>query len=705
MLFAHVMGRLKTLWLLSIMMAGWCFSYKGPPVRPSPPDCHIPCDGSNCSPDIICTWDPMPGLNNNLTYTLHWEGSQSNATGHRAVIQRHEFTSQSVLQIWVQAKDQDGTVSRSEPFTFDTARIIKPSPPKIMKSHHEPMEIHWTAPCDQLMLELEHCDVRFRAEAQPEWIKQEEGGVSVSYTLDSPEPCTNYLFQVHCACITSLMSEWSEVYTIKSAERDPIGTLDVWRDCGMLPQKSECVLTWKKLPMTKACGHILGYNLRLDFDNGTQAAFNESVESSMLVCSQVQCYYNSSLKNVKSVRIDAYNAIGVSQPSHLEVQVQGKIPKEEDIFLEMNENNLTVSWKITTSIPDIKEYVVQYKEAGSSLGQGLDWIRLNSSVTKVTIKGKFKKFTAYQVSVFTVLEHNKVQFYCTDVTHFVQGKPAKVPLFKVLSCDTTHVTLLWETVMMSVQNGVTPYYQVGYGKDNVKNVSAHPQLETRTITLDNLKENQTYEVWINAVNQAGPGPNITVLFTTLSNENIGAVKKIITGIFGGFGLVILLCVLFCCWDNKACSAVLPLLYEKVPDPHNSNIIKEMKTQINDSLAWIRKPEVEKILLSEIEIIKTSSFAFIPQTDKIINEDGDDPLKDVLMEEHKNTHCGCGKQEYSKMVDSDEDKNDEDETGQSSWSSEEDNAGYEQHFMPTDLDLQEIEERERTEKRCAVFCQL
>lgn len=694
------MATMTTLWLMPIMMAGSCFSYEGPPVSPSPPGCHIPCDDSGCSSDIICTWDPVPGPNN-LTYTLHWEGSQSKATGYRAIIQRHHFTSHSELKVWVQTKDKDGTVSKSETVTFNTADIIKPSPPEIISSSHEPMEIHWLPPCDQLMLEVGHCDVRHCTETQPAWVQQEEGGVSGSYTLNSPEPGTKYSFQVRCACGKSMMSEWSEVLTIKSAERAPLGMLDVWRDCGMLPQSSECVLTWKKLPMSKARGHILGYNWRLYFNNGTDVALNESVAASLrLVCSEVQCYYNSPLKDVKSVSISTYNALGVTPPSHLDIQVPVKIPKEVAIHLEMNESILIVSWNITPWVPDIKGYVVQYKEAGSSLGQGLDWIRLNASLTKVIMKGQFKKFTAYQVSVFTVLDHSKVHLYCTDVTHFVQGTPAKVPLFKVLSYGTTHVTLLWETVLMSVQNGVTPYYQVGYDKDNVKNVSAHPQLENRTITLDDLKENHDYEVWIKAVNQAGPGPNNTVVFKTLSSENIGVITKFLVGVGVTF-LIVLLFTLFCCRDNKACPAVLSSLYEKVPDPHNSNIIREMKYQINDSLAWLCVPAVEQCpKISEIEIVKTSSFAFIPQTDKLIDDkDGDDPLEDILTEERKKIHSGCGKQEYSKMVDSDDEKNEEDETSKSSCCSEEDNVGYEQHFLPTDLDIQEIEERERTEKRC------
>lgn len=416
------MATVTTSWLFPIMMAGWCFSFKGASLSPPPPECHRPCNDSGCN-DIICTWDPIPGPKNNVTYTLHWEGHQSKDRGHRAIIPRHQFTDHSELMVWVQTKDQAGTVSRSENVTFNTADISKPSPPTI--HHHKPIEIHWTSSCEDHRFEVGHCDVRHRTEAQPAWIQEEEGGVSGSYSLNRPEPCTDYFFQVRCQCVTSLKSDWSEVHTVTSAERAPLGLVDVWRDCGMLPQSSECVLMWKKMPMSKACGRILGYTLRLFFNNGSDAlvALNESDAASLrLVCSEIQCYYNSSVKDIKSVSINTYNAHGVSATAHLDLQVPVKITKErnEALLLEMNENNLTVSWMFESWNSDIKGYVVQYKEAGSSLGQGLDWIRLNASLTKVTIYGQFKKFTAYQVSVFTELEH-KSQLYCTDVVHYVQG--------------------------------------------------------------------------------------------------------------------------------------------------------------------------------------------------------------------------------------------------------------------------------------------
>ncbi|XP_072299564.1 interleukin 12 receptor, beta 2a, like [Eucyclogobius newberryi] len=693
------MATVTSVWFLSSMMAACTFSIKGSPVNPSPPECHIPCDDNCFSANIICTWKSKPDPNNSLTYTLHWEGYKSNATSHMAIIHRRDFNSHDQLQVWVQAQDQDGTVFKSENVSFNTADIIKPTPPKIVETCQNPIEIHWSSPCEQLMLELGHCEVRHRKEADTAWIQPEQGGVSGSYTLNNPEPNTNYSFQVRCACGTSMMmSNWTDFPVILSAERAPIGKLDIWRDCDeMLLQKSDCVLTWKKLTMFEARGHILGYNWKLHYNNGTIWSLKESAAASVfLICREVQCYLNSSLKDVKSVSINAYNALGMTAPSHLALETPATIADLKAIDLEMKENKLTVSWNVTWITDNINEFVVQYKEAGSPLGEGLDWVRVNRSLTKITIKGKFKKYTAYQVSVSAVMDRT-VQWYCTDVTHFVQGIPAKVPLFKVLSYGSTHVTLLWETVLMSVQNNVTPYYQVGYGKDQVYNVSAYPQIGNRTLMLKNLAEDHYYEVWIKAVTQTGPGPNTTVLFKTMASENIGRFLPWFMGIILSLLLIL---GFFCCpyvfRKRETCPIVFSSLYGKVPDPHNSNIIREIKYQISDSLAWLCVPTTEQHpKISIIEIVNISPCAFNSKLDhKMKCDDGDVTVEEEL----EKIQCGSGKQEYSKMIDSDEEKNEEEEEmGTGSSNSEDDDAGYERHFMPTDLDIREIDEQERTEK--------
>lgn len=95
----------------------------------------------------------------------------------------------------------------------------------------------------------------------------------------------------------------------------------------------------------------------------------------------------------------------------------------------------------------------------------------------------------------------------------------------MFSIAATHVTLLWEPVPLSKQNGVILYYQVVLDGQNgtqlVYNVSASPQNENKTFKLQHLSPGQEYEVRIRAVTAAGPGENATAKFKTNHREDLG----------------------------------------------------------------------------------------------------------------------------------------------------------------------------------------
>lgn len=131
--------------------------------------------------------------------------------------------------------------------------------------------------------------------------------------------------------------------------------------------------------------------------------------------------------------------------------------------------------------------------------------------------GQFKKYTPFQVSLFTVSHSSKVLhlssvtgyslqgskylcivlgpsfqkvFYffwliltssplikwkmnlesscpsCPNLNHF--SAPSRVPSFKVISIAATDVTLLWEPVPLPKQRGVILYYQIGVDKHHGK---------------------------------------------------------------------------------------------------------------------------------------------------------------------------------------------------------------------------------------------
>ncbi|XP_042360621.1 interleukin 12 receptor, beta 2a, like [Plectropomus leopardus] len=699
------MATLITRWLLSILLVNVpnCFA-PAPPAAPSLPDCYIPCDEKNNCADIHCRWDPSLDPQIPTNYSLHWEPAKNeeghviNGTSLSGIIHRKHF-SHGELHVWVLAKNQHGSTS-SQKAMYITHDIMKLPPPNITWSFQDTLEVEWAFSCDELQISLGHCDVRYRTEADQVWAEEESG--LHGYTFDSPQPCTVYEFQVRCSCAKGLPSDWSAIYRIQSLEAAPIGELDVWMDCGMSQAPSNCFLTWKRLPISQACGLILGYEVRLSYSNYAEVLVNLSTSEpgGQLVCSETQCRFNSSIKAISTASVSAYNTHGATEPSYLAVPIPGKWKNEQAIHLKMNKENLTVSWDEPSQLSDnLKEYVVQYKQAGCPPGQGFDWVKVNKNHTVGILKGQYKKNTPYQVSLFTISHSSKVHHLSSVIGYSLEGTPSKVQSFKVFSIADTHVTLLWKPVPLSMQNGVILYYQFIVDQVNgqkVHNVSASPPEENMTFKLHGLSPGQNYEVRIRAVTSAGPGENATVNFKTNLNEILVLPIPLLVG----FISVVLICFLvilscsfvsanFCHGENKACPLVPTFLYEKVPDARNSHILKHMMYQANDQLACIcipvNEPHPEISVLEVLEIQPCADRLTRPVVGDGCFEMEDDQREEAVTEECHRTDHRYGREEYSKMLDSDEEKDREE-----GWSSEEDEqptSGYEKHFMPSALEVQ------------------
>lgn len=98
-------------------------------------------------------------------------------------------------------------------------------------------------------------------------------------------------------------------------------------------------------------------------------------------------------------------------------------------------------------------------------------------------------------------------------------------------------------------------------------------------------------------------------------------------------------------------------------------------------------------ISLVEVVEKKSRDFNPDklTTPVVG-DGcsqidfqDDQRKDVVTEECDRTDQRYGREEYSKMLDSDEERD-------GCWSSTDEEpftSGYEKHFMPTDMEILEV----------------
>ncbi|KAK2833571.1 hypothetical protein Q5P01_017460 [Channa striata] len=709
------MATLRARWLLSILLLSLrhCFAKAGPPAPPSNLECFIPCDETTCEVDIRCTWDPELDPDNPINYSLHWESEirrEKNVTSDissSGFIHREHFSSHEDLWVWVEAKNQHGS-NKSQKIIFNTADIIKPPAPNVTLSYQDQLAIEWISICDQLQFSVGVCDVRHRNEEDQVW--ELENDFHGSYTLEKPQPGIVREFQVRCACNTGKKSDWSEVLRVTCYGTAPVGKLDIWRDCGMSPTGLDCVLTWKKLPVSQTCGVILGYNVRLSFGNGTEMLVNVSTAepSSQLVCDEMQCYLNSSLKDVLSFRVSAYNSHGATEASQLFMPDPGKEKNDHLIDFKMYKENLTVSWNLPSQISkNLTEIMLQYKKAGCPPGQEFYWIKLDKNQTTGFFKGQFDKFTPFNISLFTVLHGGKVRHLSSAIAYSLEGTPPKVPSFRVFSIAANKVTLFWESIPLSKQNGVIRCYQIGVDGQNVHNVSAFTQQVNNTFELKPLNPGQQYEVWIRAVTVAGPGENATATFKTKPHENyVKFALLLLSLLILVFILCCILCIYSCRGENKACQLVALCSYNKVPDPRNSHIFEEMKNQINDPTTWLCIPISEphpNICILEIVEMDNRAFKFPLKKssspgglsrsivgDGCLQTDCQDDRKEDVTEECDGTDRRYGRDEYRKMVDSDEERDREgDEDRDDCWNSSEEEefiSGYEKHFMPTAVEI-------------------
>lgn len=641
--------------------------------------------------DIQCTWDSKPDPEIPTNYTLHWEPANSKnedvngGTSLNRHIPRQDFSGEGELRVWVEASNQHGS-AKSQNVTFNTGDITMPPPPVNITIEQEPLEITWSDSC----IELESsgsCDIRYRKEEDKDW-PQQENGVQGSYTVVDPDPFSVYEFQVRCTCSRGLVSDWSKINRIRSAESDPVGEVDVWRDCGISPTSSDCVLTWKNLSISQARGFILGYELRVSKSSGSASLINVSTTepSSQYVHDKTKWRLTYPLKDVSSVSISAYNALGATEPSVLVIPSAGKEEDAVKLNLKMNEGNLTVSWGPASH--DLKEYVVQYKQAGCPPGQGFDWIRVNKSQEKALFQGQFQKYKAYRVSVFTVSNTNEVRHLSSAIGYSLQKAPSTVHFFKVAAIADTSVTLSWEHGPLPEQTAQILYYQIVLDTQKVYNVSLHPDHQSMTFTLSELSPSRDYEVWIRAITEAGPGANVSTTFTTKHSQNLGFLLSLVSIVAS---VIFCACIAYtllsvCRGPSKACPLMPLCVYEKVPDPRNSHIFKQKKHQFNESLGLMRIPVCEpqpKISLLEVVQIKSQDLNPEPVAgDKCSQMDSHDAQrKDAVAEESERIDRRYGREAYSKMVDSDE------ETGDGYNSEEEQcTSGYEKHFMPSPFDI-------------------
>uniref|UniRef100_A0A4W5R941 Interleukin 12 receptor, beta 2a, like n=1 Tax=Hucho hucho TaxID=62062 RepID=A0A4W5R941_9TELE len=585
-------------------------------------------------------------------------------TNVSGVIPRKLYTSYSDLTVLVRAANQHGS-AMSTVAAFNTGDIKKPPTPEVTHHSHQPLEIYWTLQCDDQGSSDQLCEVQYHTQDQQDWTQEKD--ILRSFLLLTPRPYTVYEFQVRCACEgpQALMSDWSSVYTAKSSESAPVKALDVWSDCGVISELSQCALMWKEMPTWLAHGKVLGYVVTLSHSNGTVEVVDMSTSEpgGLCVCQEKRCRFTPSLRGVSGVDVSVYNSQGATKPAPLALPTSDLQVPELSFTVNLKIFSLNVSWSLPPQpIENMDEYVVQYKQVGLPPTQGFDWIKVHKNDTSIILRGDFENHTAYNVSLFAVFI-NRSCLLASAISYSLHGLPPKVTEFKVQHISDSNVTLSWQHTSLTQSKGLILCYQLVLNNFTVYNVSG----DQNYLHLLGLTSGH-HQVWIRAETKAGLGPSETINFSTENGH--GYTKYLVAGIIVGMLLLIIIIIIII--QMKTCA--------KVPDPSNSKLLQQIKLQLNSSLMAICSPLESNPKISELEVVEN------PFWDAKASPDGQ--TEGMVGEErtHKRTDDEAEKEEdadegYSKIIDTDEEERD---GGESESLLEDDHLGYEKHFMPVDV---------------------
>nr|XP_055050661.1 interleukin 12 receptor, beta 2a, like [Misgurnus anguillicaudatus] len=677
-----------------------------PPSPPSRPDCVIEHMDMDMDMDIHCSWSTAYKPVMPTTYTLYWEDHMGEiwskvSENEHCVIKRSEYEKCNEMTVWVTARNVLGT-AESQQFKFNTHSIIRPATPDITNHTSSPLEIFWEMSCDIPGFSGKKCEVQYHTVDDVNWTKVDD--YQVSFWLEDPQPFTEYQFRVRCRCEHEeheeneehqelehkVISNWTSVYSVRTPPAAPVGKLDVWSDCPPNFEKSICNVFWKEMPVYQARGEINNYIVTFKLENGTeikqvtrQRRDTKSQQSGDEGCQRLRHF--SLLPGVKDVFVSANTSISTSDPTLLALPVQGlSTPGVNLSVTEMNQK-LVVSWSVPSWLSkNIQEYVVQHVSVEPSHTSCLNWTRVNKTQSSVTFTGEFRNYTAYNVSLFAVID-NSSNFLRSTLAYTLQGVPPKVPEFHVKNISHTSVTLIWSHIPVHESKGVILQYTVGVNEATGVNVSS----DRTSYQISELQPAQQYQAWVSAVTVAGEGARSITTFST--EDKPGYVTPTLLAIFIIIPLFVLTLLIVLIFMLR--SSISMLCFEVIPDPTNSKSFKHANFQH----VWpgICSTSGSVLKISELEIVENLiSVTAIPPSETILDTeftqdhkpDGDREIIEDNVEPARETVSGRDgwRKDYSEMVDTDEEEGGGggDEDDDEEWEEQNCVSDYERHFMPS-----------------------
>nr|XP_017523067.1 oncostatin-M-specific receptor subunit beta isoform X1 [Manis javanica] len=589
---------------------------------------------------LNCTWDP--GSDTGLTkhpsqsYTLF-----ESFSGKKTLCKHKNWCDWQVIQHSQEMYNftlvaENYLRKRSVSTVFNLTHQVRPMNPfnvSFKNVHATEATVMWKAHSignNFILL----CQVELNSEGKV--IQQHNVSIKVNgeYLLSELKPDTKYVTRVRCANANHFWkwSEWTGQNLITS-EAAPSEAPDVWRKVKSVPGCHMVTLFWKPLPKWHANGKILFYNVVIE-------NLGEPSKSKLLSIPAPANGTELTLdEGSYQIHITANNSVGTSPASVIVIPGDLGNKEVEEERVKGTEDGFSLSWKPQSG--DVLDYLVEWCDHPWDPLCDLQWENLGPNTTSTMISSDaFRPGVRYNFRVYGI-STKRIAYLLEKKTGYSQELAPSVSPQAVMSNLTSHsVTLSWKDYATESEPGFIRGYYV-YMKSKAK--QCHPGFEKavlsddsvcckyvisdpeqKTLVMENLQPESSYEFLVTPYTSVGTGPHGAFTKVTTPGEYSYTLMRFLLPLIFCILFITVVCYLKSQWMKENC-------YPDIPDPYKSSVLSLIKSKENphltimkvndcipDAIEVVNKPEGNKMQflgtrksLTETELTKPACFYLLP----------------------------------------------------------------------------------------------
>ncbi|XP_044051060.1 oncostatin-M-specific receptor subunit beta isoform X2 [Siniperca chuatsi] len=495
-----------------------------PPQKPR----NLSCATSDMT-TVICTWDSgrkrYPHDRNKQTHTLHIENSD------QAPIKCEELSC-TFLAV-PQLEEYNINVVLKDQLVFPVVEWDRVSPGVTDTT------VSWIVQGNLTQLNL-LCQVTTDPDSITELSGNSVSGlykVKVEHLL----PNTRYSARVRCLANGRLWGEWTQPVFFTTY---PLVTLDVWRRIKQLsdPNGRQLTLLWiPHVPGSAATVNIQGYIVQWLQEGQNWTEWKDSEQTQAEVSIGPGQY---------DFTVQAVLHIGSTPPAHI------TIPQRDDgenlLVAKRLSSSTAAGFNLSWEEQDTATcgYTVEWCILGNALPCNLQWMKVPDGNNTLFLPARnFKAGCRFTFNIYACTE-NEHRLLEIQTGYSQELKSVKSPsLVEPVQKTSSSVTLEWR---YDEDDPAHPAFITGYlvtvqevGSDTLPGHAANlfsvsvADPHRKSVTIENLQQNQEYAFSVSALTKEGPGQPASVTTRTRTN-NSAHLAKILTPIFLLLGCTILL---------------------------------------------------------------------------------------------------------------------------------------------------------------------